>query len=173
MDEDNTTFDYHSDDDDTQDASTSSYSWKSSEYIGHEHGAGWYMLLGLATAAIVTVAYFLTKSYFAGGVIAVMGIIVGVFAKREPKEVSYKITDNGLKIGHKLYPFGLYRSFYVARTTTLSSINLIPIKRLSPPISAFFEPAKETKILEAIGDHLPYEERKADSIDRIAHKLKL
>src|SRR4051812_540582 len=117
MAEDNTKFKYNTDEsEDTSVPTSSTYSWSSAEYIGHEHGSGWYMMLGLTTIIIGGLAYLLSKSYFAAGIIALVGVIVGVFASRNPNQVTCEISDEGLRIGEKMYAFRNFKSFTIGRS---------------------------------------------------------
>jgi len=147
--------------------------WSASEYIDHSHGAEWYILLLTATLAISALVYMITNEIFATGVTVVTGIILGVFASRKPQQVTYKISESGFSIGEKLYDYRLFKSFAVMREGHLNSINLLPLKKFMPPISAYFAPNDEEKVVKALGEHLPYEDRKLDAMDRITRRLKI
>ncbi|HET7529236.1 MAG TPA: hypothetical protein VFJ84_03360 [Candidatus Saccharimonadales bacterium] len=149
-------------------------SWEASEYIEHHHGPAWYLLLCLITAALAAAVYYLSsRDAFAGGLIIALGIIVGVFAGHKPGVIRYEITDGGLKVKDRLFRYQDYKSFAVINEGRLSSLNLLPLKRFMPPVSAYFDPADEKKIVEAIGDNLPYEPRKLDAVERLARRLRL
>lgn len=150
----------------------SSLAWTASEYIHHERGVGWYLLLFLGTIGLSAGVYFLTKDYFATGTIVVLGIIVAIFAGRKPNQMTYELTSSGIRVGEKAYNYNLFKSFAVVREGTLSSINLMPIKRFMPPVTAYFADADEQKITDVLGKNLPYEERKADGIDRLSRRLR-
>lgn len=151
----------------------SSVSWTASEYIDHTHGMSWYMTLIAGTVGIAAIIYLLTKDYFATGVTVVVGIIVAVFASRKPRQITYEISSSGLKIGEKSYAFNQFKSFTIMHEGSLASVNLMPLKRFMPPISAYFEPKDEQHITNALGAYLPYEERKMDGIDRLTRRLRL
>src|SRR3989338_1207113 len=57
-----------------------SVSWTASEYIDHSRGPAWYLTLITGTALLAVGIYFITKDYFASGVIVMVGVIVGVFS---------------------------------------------------------------------------------------------
>lgn len=148
-------------------------SWSASEYIDHTHGIGWYAVLAVGTIGLGVGIYFLTKDYFAAGVIAILGVIVGVFAARKPKEITYDISSSGIKVGEKSYNYSQFKSFSLIREGSLSSINLLPLKKFMPPISAYFPPNDEQRIVNSLGNYLPYEERKMDGVDRLTRRLRL
>jgi hypothetical protein len=147
--------------------------WEAMEFIDHPRGAGWYALLILGTLALATVVYLLAKDAVAAVIIVMLGIIIGIFATQKPKTVKYEISDSGLSIDGKSYNIANYKSFAVIREGDLVSINLFPLKRLMPPLSAYFDPKDEKKITEVLGEYLPYENRQLDSIERLARRLRL
>jgi hypothetical protein len=153
--------------------SSRSVSWTASEYIEHHHGAGWYLVLLWGTAASAVLVYFVTKEYFAAGTIAAVGLIVGVFAARKPQQIKYELSSSGLRVGDKLYNYNLFKSFSILREGGFSSLNLQPLKRFMPPVTAHFEAKDQDKIVNAISDFLPYEEHKIDQIDKLSRKLRL
>jgi hypothetical protein len=148
-------------------------SWQAPEFIEHQHGSGWYAALVTTTLVIAVLVYLTSKDIFATITILVVGVIVGVFAGHKPQQVTYEVGSRGLSINGKLYPYGSYKSFTVLHEGPLSSVNLFPLKRFMPPISAYFVPADEQKVVDALGDNLPYEERKMDNIDRLSRRLRL
>ena len=148
-------------------------SWQAVEFIQHPHNSSWYGALVFLTAALTAFVYFITKDYIATATIPIVGVIVGVFAGHKPQVVHYEIASSGLKIGEKSYPYKLFKSFSILQEGDLNSVNLFPLKRFMPPIAAYFEAAEQDKIVNALGEYLPFEERKMDSIDRLSRRLRL
>ena len=148
------------------------FSWTASEYIDHNRGSSWYLLLAMATGALAAVIYLLTKEYFATGAIVAVGIIAGFYAHQKPKKITYELSETGLQIGEKSYDYSLFKSFALVKDGMLNSIQLLPLKKLMPPISAYYDAADEEKIADILGEHLPYEEAKLDRIERLSRRLK-
>ncbi|HSW78877.1 MAG TPA: hypothetical protein VLF88_02585 [Candidatus Babeliales bacterium] len=163
---------------DSKDSSNDSHSshksiaWEAPEFIDHPHGPGWYSALAASTAALAAIAY-LAKDIVAGVIIIAVGIIVGVFVRQKPTDAKYEINPSGLSINGKQYFFGNYKSFTIVSEGSLSSINLFPLKRFTPPLSAYFKSGEEKRIVDTIGNYLPYEDRKLDSVDRLTRRLRL
>ena len=151
----------------------STFSWTASEYIDHNRSDSWYLLLFLGTVALAAGTYFLTKEYFAVGTIVAVGIIVAIYARQKPKQVTYELSGSGLRIGEKLYAYSLFKSFSLVNDGMLNSVQLMPLKKLMPPISVYYEAADEEKITDILGQHLPIEEAKPHAIDRISRHLRL
>ena len=153
-------------------AKTNTVSWAASEYIDHKQGSGWFFGLTAATALLATAVYFLTKDYFATGIIVVLGVVVGLFAKRTPRQLSYELTSDGIKIEQKTYPYNLFKTFSIVQDGILTSIDFMPVKRFMPPVSAYFDPADQDKIIAILEQHLPYEERQLDGVERLSRRLR-
>jgi hypothetical protein len=156
----------------TQKNDDSVVAWVASEYIEHERNTSWYVLLAVITVGLAAGIYFLTKDIFATVIIAVVGLIVGVFAGRKPRQMEYELSSSGLRIGEKSYPYSLFRTFSIIKDGAINSVNLTPIKRFMPPISAYYAPKDEEQITKMLGNYLPYEESKLDSIDRLSRHLR-
>ena len=157
----------------TRPPADSNFTWTASEYIDHNRGASWYLLLFLGTIVLAAGIYFLTKEYFATGVIVVLGIIVALYARQKPRQVNYELSSSGLRVGEKLYAYSLFKSFSLVNDGTLTSIQLTPLKKLMPPISAYYQAGDEEKITDILGQHLPMEQRNPSSIDRLSRRLRL
>jgi hypothetical protein len=153
--------------------SPKSIAWEASEYIDHPHGLGWYLSLVAVTIGLTVIVYLTSKDKIATGIIVIVGIIVGVFASHKPGQASYEITDNGLNVNSKTYKYSDFKSFAIIHEGALTSVNLLPLKRFMPAVSAYFDPADESKIMGALGSYLPYEERKLDAVERLSRRLRL
>ena len=149
------------------------FSWTASEYVDHNRGGSWYLMLLGGTAVLAIGMYFLTKEYFAVGVIVVLGVIVAMYAKQKPRQITYELSSSGLRIGQKLYDYSQFKSFSLVNEGSLNSVLLTPLKKLMPPITAYYQAADEEKITDILGNHLPIEETKPHSIDRLSRRLRL
>jgi len=146
-------------------------SWTASEYIDHKQGFSWYLLLALATVGLAAGFYLLTKDYFGAGAIVLIGLAVGIFAHRTPDQLAYVLNDDGLQIQDKSYDFGQFKSFTIIQEGPISSIEFLPLKRFMPPISIFFATKDQPKIVAVLQNHLPYEERQLDFVERLSRRL--
>jgi hypothetical protein len=153
--------------------SAKSVSWEADEYIDHTHGPLWFLALIVSTSLAAVVVYLISKDLFASIIIAIVGIIIGVFASHTPGKAKYEISDDGLRLNDKLYRYADFKSFTIFHEGKVSSVNLLPLKRFVTPVTAYFEPADEKKIVNALGNYLPYEDRQPDAVDRLSRRLRL
>ena len=170
---DETNWGYNSDESPVETATSgAAVSWSASEYIDHTRGVGWYTALILGTAGLTGAIYLITRDYFASATMPIIGLVVGVFASRKPQQVKYELSGSGIRVGEKPYSYNLFKSFSIIRDGALLSVNLLPTKRFMMPVSAYFDSTDEEKITATIGNHLPYEERGMDGVDKLSRRLK-
>lgn len=152
--------------------SASSVSWEASEYIHHQKTAGWFMILGLGTAVLGMILYLVLKDIFSVIVLVLMAVTIGIFAARPPRTLGYKLSRHSLTIGPKEYPLDDFRSFSLAQEGAILSITFLPTKRFMVPVTVYFSPEDEAKILTVLDASLPHEERSPDIIDRWTSRLR-
>lgn len=145
--------------------------WTASEFIAHDKGAGWYVLVGVGTVVLAAVTYFLSRDRFTPALIVIIGILFGVIGARKPRELTYVIDEQGVTIGDKFYAYSNFKSFSVVQEGGIESIWFAPLKRFMPSLSIYFAPTDEQKIIDTLSQFLPVEARTLDPIDRLMHRI--
>lgn len=153
-------------------SSADSISWTASEFIAHEKTASWYGMLAIGAVIIGGLVYLVTKDYISVAVVVVAAILLGVYGSHRPRELEYKIDSQGLTIGDKRYTFNQFRSFSVFPEGNFSSIVFMPLKRFSAPISIFYAPNDEEKILAVLNKMLPFEQTRRDAVDSLMRRIR-
>ncbi len=156
----------------TQEDSGAHIEWTASEYITNPKSAGWFGALAIGSVVLAIVVFIVTREWLSAIIIGILGIIVGIFAARQPQTLSYRIDSNGLQVGDKFYPYGSFKTFSVAREHAIGFIQLLPLKRFMPPLVIHYAPEDEDRIAEVLASYLPYEEHKADMVDSLTRKLR-
>lgn len=152
--------------------SMSAVNWTASEYVAHEKGAGWYMLVVASSLVIAAVVYLITREMVSPVVVGILGISFAAFGARKPQVLDYSIDNSGIQVGAKHYPYGMFRTFSVLQEGGVRSILLMPLQRFSQPLSIYYEPTDEERILDALGAHLPHEDRKIGPVENLARKIR-
>ncbi|MDX1765809.1 MAG: hypothetical protein R3313_02545 [Candidatus Saccharimonadales bacterium] len=149
-----------------------SVSWKASEYILHEKSVSWYF--GLVGAAILVgvVLYFANGGITAFAVLVAMTAALAVYASRKPETLQYKLSHDGLDIGDRHYLLEDFRSFSLVQDGGVISITLAPLKRFMPPVSLYYDPQDEKKIIAILASILPHEDTELDFVDRLIRKVR-
>lgn len=147
-------------------------SWSASEYVAHHKDPTWFMGLGFVIALLAIAIFLISHELFSPIMVAVLGVAFGVFAARQPQVLQYTINHDGLTIGQKFYSFDYFKSFSVLEEGALHSILLNPLRRFMPPISLYYEPAEEDKIIDVLADYLPFIEAKRDAVDSLMRRVR-
>jgi hypothetical protein len=148
-----------------------SISWSASEFMHHEKASSWYIYVVIAALVLATAIYFLTKDIFSVAVIVVIGIIFGVFGALKPKVLNYAVSPDGIQVGNRHFSFEEFRSFAVIQEGALPSIQLLPHKRFALAITMYLDPQQADKIVEILGEYLPFEHQDRDFMDKFASKI--
>lgn len=145
--------------------------WSASEFVSHQKNTKWYVLLGIGAIVVSGILYLVTREIFSIVVVVILAIALGVFGAVKPKTLDYAIGDEGLQIGPKQFPYTTFHSFAVIDDAAIAYIQLLPQKRFMAPISIYFAPEDEKKIVDYLGGHLPLEHKKRDFTDKLASRI--
>jgi hypothetical protein len=88
--------------------------WIALEYEEKERGNDWFWALGIIVVTS-SIASFIYGNYFFGLLIIIGGILMGAFAIKKPDLVEYEMSDKGLKIRNRLFPYKNIKHFWVQK----------------------------------------------------------
>jgi hypothetical protein len=148
-----------------------SYSWEASEYVFHQKGAKWYMLLFGVAGALEAVLVIL-QQWLSVTVVAVMTLAVVVYSRKAPRVLQYHLDEHGITINGKLNPYNDFRSYSVIEDVGWQSIDLEPAKRLVPRLTILAEHDNFEAIESILSAHLPQINRRPDWIERLTRYFK-
>ena len=146
--------------------------WTASEFVSHEKNSSWYFILGIVTVVLCLVVFFLTHQYISVGVIVVMATAFGIYANIKPKTLEYLIDSSGVSVDNKHYNYENFKIVEIIEGGVVPSVNLVPVKRFSVPVTLYFSPQQEDLILEILGEFLPSEVKRLEAIDRVVARLR-
>lgn len=146
--------------------------WTASEFIARHKGVSWYLMLALVAIVASVLIYLLSKDFITVGAVVGAIILFGIAAARKPRVLTYHMNEGGLTIGQKFYPYAIFKSFSVMEEDAFSSITLLPLRRFMPPLSIYYEPNDEERIVAILAHYLPMENRPADAVDRLMKHIR-
>lgn len=146
--------------------------WEASEYIHHSKSLGWYLILTAATLLLGSILYLLLRDILSLVVVAVMYLVVAVYASKEPRILRYSVSATGLSIGEKHFEYKQFRSFSVLEDTGVPSVAFAPTQRFMPSVSIFFAPDDADRIIAELTKFLPHEQTTPGPLDRAILKLR-
>jgi hypothetical protein len=152
--------------------STEAISWTASEFIAHQKSVGWYLLLTLIAVGVSAGIYFITEDKITSVIILIVALMFGAVAARKPRVLDYEVSARGVRIGEKIYPYQILKSFSVIQEDAVSSVMLLPLRRFMPSIILYYPPEQEDEVLNALGSYLPLEQRSSDAIDKLMRKVR-
>lgn len=159
--------------DSTDTGSEPGVSWMATEFIDHQKAKSWYMGLGVGSALLALAVYLISEQDLVPSlVVLVVAVVFGIFASRKPRQLEYSISSDGVKIGSRTYALSDLRSFSQVEEDGQPSIWLMPLKRFMPIITLYFDPAKESEIIDVLSQYLPFEDFEPGIIDHLMHRLK-
>jgi hypothetical protein len=146
--------------------------WTASEFVSHEKNSSWYFILGIVTVVLCLVVFIFTHQYISVGVIVVMATAFGIYANIKPKTLEYLIDSSGVSVDNKHYNYENFKIVEIIEGGVVPSVNLVPVKRFSVPVTLYFLPQQEDLILEILGEFLPSEVKRLEAIDRVVARLR-
>lgn len=87
--------------------------WPVDEYERHDRGPLWYLFAVLIGAALLIYA-LVTQNFLFAVIILMFGIILGLSALREPRQLPFVVTDLGVAIGSQFFRYRDIRCFWLA-----------------------------------------------------------
>ncbi|MCA9329751.1 hypothetical protein KDA11_03840 [Candidatus Saccharibacteria bacterium] len=150
----------------------SGISWTASEFVAYSKSLGWYAILGIGAILLAGALYILGKDIVAPISVITLAILFGIIAAKKPRELTYAITEDGVRVGEKLYLYNAFKSFSVIQEEGIESIWLMPLQRFMPGLSIYFAPDDGERIVQELATYLPFEPRNIDFIDKLMHKIR-
>ena len=149
-----------------------SISWTASEFIAHQKSSGWYLVLMGSALVIAALVWLLTKDKVSAAVVIVGALLLAVYGARQPRQLDYRLDQQGLTVGARHYTYHLFRSFSIMPEGAFNSIVFMPLKRFSPLTTIYYSPEDEEKIVSMLAERLPMEPRKKDMVDRLMWRIR-
>jgi hypothetical protein len=123
---------------------------------------------------LAVIIYFVTptRDLIASGAVIVGAIFFGIYAARRPRQLPFRVNDDGVSIGQKFHGYEEFRSFTVVPEGSIGSIIFMPLKRFSPSLTIYYEPDIEDSIMNELTERIPLAEHAPDIFDRLLRLIK-
>lgn len=107
--------------------------WEALEHTHGEKKSDWFWALGIVTIG-ASVASVLLGNSLLGIVIIISGITMSLLATREAKVISYAVTQRGLRVDDRLFPYSTLHSFYLDEDEPLGPQLLVRSEKMFMPL---------------------------------------
>lgn len=138
-------------------------SWEAPEFIQHEKGWKWFVAAGIA--CIVLIVYSVIVENWT--LVVALVVLSAVYVWQHflvPHHVKVIISNVGIKVGEKEYPYQNIKSFWVIyRPGHVTTLNLRSNSRFLPDVSIDLNGQDPTEIREYLCSQIHEEEGKEES----------
>jgi hypothetical protein len=151
------------------------FEWQAKEYEFQEKSADWYWALGIITAAAV-IAAVLFGNLLLALVIVAAAVAIALQAAKRPKAYRFAITEYGLQIADRLYPFDTMLHFSVLEYPDHDLPPALSIKTrslLSPHLLVPLVDVDPDEVYEYLSIHLEEGNHETSVIDRMVEMFQL
>lgn len=144
--------------------------WTAHEYVKRERSRYWYCATG-AVALILVVFGIINKSYFFSVFVALAFMVMVMYEKKAPRELTFVISEEGVRVGNTLRGFTDFKSFWVFEEDNIRELSLETQKTLAPFLRLPLGTQDSATIREMIRQYLPEEKHDQAPSDHIARGL--
>jgi hypothetical protein len=142
-----------------------SFEWEAPEFEKKDKTNSWFILPAIATIVLGIIAFATDNILFL--ILILLGFFTFyIYAKKEPRIISFKINEKGIEIDGKLHQFESLRSFWIFyNPPTEKEISIRSRKTSSPYIKIPLAEQNPNEIRKYLLKFLPEKRHKESLID--------
>lgn len=147
--------------------------WRAPEFEKYERDRKWYFIVALILVAIVSYAVW-TNSPVMAITFILIGVVGYVYVEKEPRELYFAITYDGVVAGREIYAYENLESFWIFyEPDDLKVISLRTRSHLTPYVHIPIHDQDPVAIREILLDYLPEEKQAPGFLEVIDRLLRL
>lgn len=149
--------------------------WPYPEFIKYERGKKWYIKLFIISGLFLIYS-IITKNFLLSIIIVMFILIIMLRDKKEPRKINFAITDVGIMIGDRFYPFREFNNFSIIyEPPQVKVLYLVFKSKITPRFSVSLEDQDPGKVRNIIQNHLNEDlDRNGESLsDALGRWLKI
>lgn len=144
------------------------FRWEAKEFEKITKTKEWFWAGAILGAALLIVA-IIQKNFLFAIVVFLAGFLVYIYSLKEPKKISFAITNRGVVIGKRLYEYDNLKSFWIFyEPPRIKELSVESKKHFVPRIAMPLDDADPVKLREALIRFLPEVKQEEDLSDIIA-----
>lgn len=151
------------------------FEWEGKEYEFREKTADWYWALGIIAAA-AAIASLLFGNILLSILIIIAAVSMAVVASRQPRVHKFAITEQGLTIGERLYPYDTMMHFSVLEYVEHDLPPALSIKTrslLAPHLLIPLVDVDPDEVYEYLSIHMEEGNHHTSVVDRLVEMFEL
>lgn len=149
--------------------------WKIHEYTKYERTVAWYIVMGAIGAVLLVYALWTVNILFAL-IIIISAVIIYFSGHRQPRELDFKITEDGLEIGERFYPYKNLKKFWIIyEPPTVKHLYFETQRWLHPELSIPLGNTNPVMVRKILLKYLveDLEQEEESSTDKLSRLLKI
>lgn len=124
--------------------------WEVDEYARYKRSVAWYVGAGLVGLVLLWYA-LATVNFLFGLIVIIFAIVVVLSGTREPHRVTVSLTEDGIEMGTRFYPYREYEAFWIVYEPPLvKSLYLDPKSSMQPPFGVPLEDVNPNTVREIL-----------------------
>jgi hypothetical protein len=145
------------------------FSWEAPEYEYIEKHPRWYWVTGIVLLAIVIYA-IITNSVLMAITFILIGMLMYIFAEREPRQIRMEINSDGIVADRQIYEYDDLKSFWIFYEVEagFKVLSLHSQKTFLPHIHIPVGDANPIVIREVLLNYLPEIRQEMTIVDRLS-----
>lgn len=150
------------------------HEWTILEYEKHTRGTLWYVLAAVLGLALVLYGVF-TGNFLFSLIVILAAIILFMQAHQEPRQIPFQITDLGVIVGTRFYPYSEFENFYIIYNPPEVKTLFIETKNtLQPMLRIPLLDMNPIEVKHSLREYLPEDIEKEEPLtDRAARNWKI
>lgn len=147
------------------------FQWEAKEFEKTPKTKEWFLAGAIVGAALITVA-IIQRNFLFGIVVVLAGFLVYIYSLKEPRKISFSISNRGVIIGKRLYEYDGLKSFWIFyEPPRIKELGIESKKHFMPRISLPLDEADPVKLRGALIQFLPEVKHEEDLSDMIARRV--
>ncbi len=145
--------------------------WDGPETLHHNRGTAWKVVMGLLLIGMITYG-ILTNAWTFSLVIAVFAVVYYLHNREHPKDVEVKISNIGIKVGNRKYPYSRIRAYwFIYEPPFVSTLNIRVDGELVNDIKIQLHDQNPGPVRQLLSQHLPELEGQTEKMSDIFFRL--
>ena len=148
--------------------------WQAPEFIKHDKSIKWFVLAGIAVAALIWYAVQ-THSFTMAVAFIVLAGVYGLSHHHEPCTVDVKVTSLGMLVGSKKIPFNQIKAFWIVyHPPKIKTLKLLTTDQMFAELTIQLDGQDPGEVRDFLIKQVPeYEGRGENFIDTLIRITKL
>ena len=150
-----------------------SISWEAWEFKHYPKNPGWYIVL--LCLSILAMGFFIVvqSDVFAAVIIAILTVLIIIFAKQKPNRVNIELNTKGVNFGGLFYPYKQLKHFWVVHNERHQTVNFHTTALINSILILELENEDPDEIRNFLLKHLPeHSETDETPIQQAMHRFK-